>query len=107
MTPPNKRKKGWLKKRADSPHPGRVTFAKSPEGSASEKEDPPPVIKGTAPKGVPDLSLEKKEEKRRESGLELRALSPVAGTRRVSGDRMSPSRRVSLKERLKVKGKSS
>ena len=107
MTPVIKQKKAWLKKRADSPHPGRVSFAKSPEKSASEKEDQPPVIKGAAQKGAPDQKEEAKETPKKEKPLELRAPSPAAGTRRASEDRTSPSTKVSLREKLKAKGRSS
>ena len=82
MTPPNKQKKAWLKKRADSPHPGRVTFAKSPERSASEKEDPPgrspSRVEGNSPKG--SSRFEFGEEGGEEKGAWTRAESPVSGS---------------------------
>lgn len=88
-----------MKKRADSPHPNRVTFAKSPEKSASEGEGAVPPRKGAAQKGAPVVEEVKKEEKKKERGLELRAPSPAAGTPPVREDRTSPARRVSLRER--------
>ena len=66
-----------MKKRADSPHPNRVTFAKSPEKSASEGEGAVPSRKGAAQKGAPVVEEVKKEEKKKEKGLEL---SPVSGS---------------------------
>ena len=95
-----------MKKRADSPHPNRVTFAKSPEKSASEGEGAVPPQKGTAQKGVPVVEELKKEEKNKERGLELRAPSPAAGKQPAREGRTSPARRVNLRERLKEKGRS-
>ena len=78
MTPVIKQKKAWLKKRADSPVPGRVSFAKSPERSASEKEDQPPVIKGASPKGSSRSKGGSKGGP--EEGEAFGAESPVSGS---------------------------
>ena len=76
MTPVIKQKKAWLKKRADSPHPGRVSFAKSPE--SLREGGPTSYDQGGSPQRSPRSKGGNKggSEEREDLGAE----SPVSGS---------------------------
>ncbi len=92
-------------KKSRQPSPEKGDFREVPrersEGSGAEDRRPE---RGVVLRESPGTLEETKKKK--DGGLELRAPSPAAGIRRVSEDRKSPLRKVTLKEKLKGQGRS-